>query len=698
MLLKRFQQLPIRSKLLAMVLVPLVVVLPLLGVTLLFWLNTAFDQLLTTKIRSDLAVAQGYFDRVLGEVGASTGAVADSHALHLRLSSRDPHDLSALMQQFRLREGLDFINLRAPDGTLLATDQGGQALAAPAALAGTAESASAATSSALAAAAPGPQAPPFRASRRTDGRAEASIEVLLPHALGTLAPELRARVVVPLVATRNAAPSERTQEDRAMVVLASAPVRSGAGALLGHVQAGVLLNRNLPFIDHINSIVYPQGSLPFGSRGTATLFLDDVRISTNVRLFGDDPANRAIGTRVSQTVHDEVLLRGNTWLDRAFVVSDWYVSGYLPLLDGQGQRVGMLYVGFLEQPFTLLKAGVLVAIGAIFFAVMLGSAAVSLRLARSIFAPLERMAQTMQRVESGALSARVGTVHSGDEIGQLALHLDQLLDSIDEKTGALQRWNAELDAKVSDRTRELEAAQQQLVRSEKLAAVGQLTASIAHEVNNPIAVIQGNLDLVRELLGSDALRVRSELRLIDAQIERMRLIVTQLLQFARPGEFAGYVVNVDTASVLDDCLVLVGHLLASTHIQVQRQARATHQPAINRHELQQVLVNLHVNAIHAMPDGGTLTLSTRDTEDGGVAITVADTGPGLGPDLIRELFKPFVTRKKDGTGLGLWISRSIVERYGGDITAADRGDGLRGAVFTVLLRPEVPSQLGPIST
>ena len=698
MLLKRFQQLPIRSKLLAMVLVPLVVVLPLLGLTLLFWLNTAFDQLLTTKIRSDLAVALGYFERVLGEVGASTGAVADSHALHLTLASGDPHDLSALMQRFRQREGLDFINLRAPDGTLLATDQGVTApQTAPAALAGNAAAPTVATSPASAAAAAGPQAPPFRASRRTDGRADASIEVLMPHALATLAPELRARVVVPLVATRNAAPSERTQEDRAMVVLASAPVRSSDGVLLGHIQAGVLLNRNLPFIDHINSIVYPQGSLPFGSRGTATLFLDDVRISTNVRLFGDDPANRAIGTRVSQTVHDEVLLRGNTWLDRAFVVSDWYVSGYLPLLDGQGQRVGMLYVGFLEQPFTLLKAGVLVAIGAIFFAVMLGSAAVSLRLARSIFAPLERMAQTMQRVESGALSARVGAVNSGDEIGQLAGHLDQLLDSIDEKTGALQRWNAELDAKVADRTRELETAQQQLVRSEKLAAVGQLTASIAHEVNNPIAVIQGNLDLVRELLGSDAGRVRSELRLIDEQIERMRLIVTQLLQFARPGEFAGYVVNVDTAAVLDDCLVLVGHLLASTRIQVQREAKATHQPAINRHELQQVLVNLLVNAIHAMPDGGTLTLATADTETGGVAITVADTGPGLGPDLIRELFKPFVTRKKDGTGLGLWISRSIVERYGGDITAADRGDGGRGAVFTVLLRPEMPARHGPLS-
>ena len=668
----RFQTLPIRTKLLAMVLVPLLVVLPLLGVILLLWLNTAFDRLLTTKIRSDLAVAQGYFDRVLGEVGASTNAVAESHVLQQALARQGAATLAPLMREFKLREGLDFINLRAPDGTLLVIDNPQSD-----------------PSNALR-----PANAPFRATARADGRALASIEVLAPQALAVLAPALLPRVAVPIVPTRNAAPSTRTQEDRAMVVLSSAAVRDAERRVLAHVQAGVLLNRNLPFIDHINEIVYPQGSLPFGSRGTATLFLDDVRISTNVRLFGDDPANRAIGTRVSQTVHDEVLVRGNTWLDRAFVVSDWYVSGYQPLHDGQGERVGMLYVGFLEQPFTLLKVGVLVAIGTIFFAVMIASAAVSLRLARTIFAPLERMTSTMQRVEDGDLSARVGRVDSGDEIGRLAAHLDELLNGIDDKTHALQRWNLELDAKVVQRTHDLETAQQQLVRSEKLAAVGQLTASIAHEVNNPIAVIQGNLDLVRELLGSDGLRVRGELRLIDEQIERMRLVVTRLLQFARPGEFAGYVVNVDTTSLLDDCLVLVGHLLARTNIFVKRDDRATLQPAINRQELQQVLVNLLVNAIHAMPEGGTLELATRDTDDDRVAITVADTGPGLGPELIRELFKPFVTRKKDGTGLGLWISRSIVERYGGDIVAQDRDDGTQGARFTVLLRQEQEQEQG----
>jgi signal transduction histidine kinase len=411
-----------------------------------------------------------------------------------------------------------------------------------------------------------------------------------------------------------------------------------------------------------------------------------------VRLFGPEQAERAIGTRVSQAVRDAVLGRGQTWLDRAFVVDDWYVSAYQPLADGRGERVGMLYVGFTERPFTVLKYASLAAIGVVFFAVMIVASVVSLRWARTIFRPVERMEATMQCVEGGDLDARVGAVDGGDEIGRLAQHLDRLLDVIDDKTRALQAWNAELDAKVAERTRELEAAQGQLLRSEKLAAVGQLTASIAHEVNNPIAVIQGNLDLLRaQLPAQTAAAVHEELQLIDQQVDRMRLIVTQLLQFARPSEYAGYVAPVDMAQVAEDCLVLVAHLLARTGITLERDLRATRQPALSRNELQQVLVNLLVNAIHAMPEGGRLTLATRDVEPDGVEIGVADTGPGLEAELMDQLFQPFVTRKKDGTGLGLWISRSIVERYGGGLRAANRPGG--GAVFTVSLRRE--PEMGP---
>ncbi len=642
-----------------MVLLPLLGVLPLLGAFLLWWGNEALDQLLVTKVRSDLAVAQGYFERVLGEVGASTGAVADSHTLALALAAPAP-DVVTLLRRFAAREKLDFINLRAPDGRLLATDAGparGTDLLSPAHVAATSR------------------------------RGTTSVEVLAPAQLALLGVDLRERVAVPLVATRSAAPTERTVEDRAMVLLATRAVHASDGKLLGHVQGGVLLNRNLPFIDHINSIVYPEGSLPFGSRGTATLFLGDVRISTNVRLFGAEKDERAIGTRVSQTVRDTVLGRGVTWLDRAFVVNDWYVSAYQPLADGSGQRVGMLYVGILERPFTLLKYSALASIGALFFAVMIVAAAVSLRWARAIFKPLEQMEATMQRVQGGALEARVGAVASTDEIGRLAAHLDQLLATIDDNTRQLRRWNAELDAKVAERTQALADAQAQLIKSEKLATVGQLTASIAHEVNNPIAVIQGNLDLMRELLGPDGTaRVAPELKLVDQQIERMRLIVTQLLQFARPSEYAGYVDQVDTAQVLEDCLVLAGHQITRSGITLQRDYRATQRPAINRNELQQVLVNLIVNALHAMPQGGQLRLSTQDDGPDEVALAVADTGPGLAPEMLARLFQPFVTGKAEGTGLGLWISRGLVERYGGDIVAANRSGGERGAVFTVRLK------------
>ncbi|MCM5679488.1 cache domain-containing protein [Schlegelella sp. S2-27] len=638
-----------------MVLLPLAVVLPLLGVILLWWSDTAIDRLLITKVRSDLAVAQGYFERVLGEVGAGTDAVAQSHPLHLTLAQGTSPQMQALLQRFQQRAALDFLNVYDASGRLVAASWG----------------APASTVQAL------DRAPV------SDGPPQASVELLGFEEVRRIAPPLAERLGIPLVPTEGAAPTDRRTEDRALLVLATAPVLAPDGRLLAQVRGGVLLNRNLGFIDHINEIVYPEGSLPFGSQGTATLFLEDVRITTNVRLFGKE---RAIGTRVSQAVRDAVLGRGSTWLDRAFVVNDWYVSAYQPLQDRQGRRVGMLYVGYLERPFTLVKYAALASIGVIFFGVMVGAAWVSLRLARGIFQPIEQMARTMSAVEAGHPRARVGPVASHDEIGRLAGHLDHLLDVVDDKTRALQRWGEELDRKVAERTRDLELAQQQLVKSEKLAAIGQLTASVAHEVNNPIAVIQGNLDLVRELLGPHAQRVAPELKLMDEQIERMRLIVTQLLQFARPTEYAGYVEAVDVHEALEASLVLASHLLAKTKIQVERDLQATRPVGINRQELQQVLINLIVNAVQAMPEGGVLRLSARDWSDVGVVVEVADTGPGLSEELLAELFQPFVTRKKDGTGLGLWISRSIVERYGGDLKGTNRPEG--GALFSVWVRGE----------
>ena len=187
-----------------------------LGLVLLVWGNVALDRLLITKVRSDLAVAHGYFDRVQGEVAASTGAVADSQALHAALAgpgAPDAAQLRQLLRRFQQREALDFINLRSADGHLLLADFDGAALAE------------------------GVAAPLPVELADTGRRTMATVAVLSPAQQGLLAPALRARVRVPLVATRNAQPTQRSHEDRAMVLQASAPVRDAAGRLLAWVQA-----------------------------------------------------------------------------------------------------------------------------------------------------------------------------------------------------------------------------------------------------------------------------------------------------------------------------------------------------------------------------------------------------------------------------------------------------------------------------
>ncbi|MBL0920002.1 MAG: cache domain-containing protein [Hydrogenophaga sp.] len=662
-----------------MALLPLLVAFPLLVLALAIWSNQAYDRLLITKVRSDLAVAQGYFDQVLIEVGSGTLGVADSRALADALRGQGEGAASTLGEHLkaeRERLNLDFLLLYDAQGRVIARGVQGAAVDDGAPLD--------TLTGRLAREQPAPR-----------DRAKAGLHILPGPALRSLAPHLADRLEIPLVATRNAAPSDRRTEDRAMVALATQPVLDGQGRTLAWLSGGLLLNQNLDFIDHINRIVYPPGALPFDSQGTATLFLEDVRITTNVRLFQD---RRAIGTRVSKAVRDTVLGEGRTWLDLAFVVNDWYVSAYEPLSDAQGRRIGMLYVGFTEAPFRLMRYAMLALIGLIFGGVMAASAWFSLRWARSIFEPVQQMNLTMQRVEQGDSDARVGTLRARDELGALAGHLDELLDVIDDKTAALQRWADELDRKVAERTQELQTsnaslqlAQEQLVKSEKLAAIGQLTASIAHEINNPIAVMQGNLDLMRDTLGPRADGVRGELALLDQQIERMRIIVTQLLQYARPTEYAGYVDALDLNRTVDDCLVLVGHLLARTGIAIQRESRATQRVGVNRQELQQVIINLLINAIQAMPDGGVLRLQTRDT-DGGAELQVIDSGSGLSAATQDRLFRPFFTTKNDGNGLGLWISQGLVERYGGQIAAANRSDGTTGAVFTVRLftEPQAP--------
>ncbi|RVV97556.1 HAMP domain-containing protein [Mesobaculum littorinae] len=659
----------VRLKLLLIALLPMVVLLPLLlGGTMLRWTGK-IDDLLIVKVTGDLTIADQYLGRLLENSGERLDALAQSVALRDALG--DETTLDTLLAERRDALGLDFLYLA-------------DAADAPAGFA--------------------PDDWPV-IRRALDGRWQSAVDVLTPAQLRALSPDLATRAAIPIVASDADTASGQAVEGRGMIIHSAAPViraNGGTTALVG----GVLLNRNLGFIDTINALVYREGSLPEGSQGTATLFLDDLRISTNVRLFEDV---RALGTRVSPEVRAAVLGAGRPWFDRAFVVNDWYISAYEPIEDSRGDRIGMLYVGFLEAPFSRSKIVSVLSLTLIFLGIAALSVPIFLRWAGHIFRPLERMTQTIARVEGGELAARNALGRDDDEIARVAHHLDGLLDQVQARDRELRDWAETLNDRVDARTRDLQAANEKLERtterlimSEKLAAVGEITAGVAHEINNPVAVIQGNLDVAREMLGPEAEKVGTEFRLIDDQVYRIGVIVSKLLQFARPAEFSGAANHLVAADVVRDCLLLIRHQVEAAGVALVHDLSPAPPVLIERTELQQVIVNLALNALHAMPGGGRLTIRCGPAP-GGTVIEVEDTGTGMDDTTLRRIFDPFFTTKQaQGTGLGLSISQTLIARAGGRITATSTpGEGSRFEIWLPEVPlpkvplPEAPSPTGP---
>ena len=234
-------------------------------------------------------------------------------------------------------------------------------------------------------------------------------------------------------------------------------------------------------------------------------------------------------------------------------------------------------------------------------------------------------------------------------------------------------------ADITERRR----VEEELTRSERLSATGQLVAGVAHELNNPLTAVVGLAELLEEEVGSEP--ARGYAKKLLAQAMRSRRIVSGLLNFAReetPGREP-----VEINDVIAQTLDLVGYQLEVQNVEIVTELSTDLPPVFaDPGELQQVFVNLLINAQHALAQTGGGRVAVRtDEEEGYVRATVTDNGPGIREDVLPTIFKAFVTTKPEGmgTGLGLSISQGIVERHDGTISAANRAEG--GAVFTVLL-------------
>lgn len=237
-------------------------------------------------------------------------------------------------------------------------------------------------------------------------------------------------------------------------------------------------------------------------------------------------------------------------------------------------------------------------------------------------------------------------------------------------------------------TRDISAQKQSeeaVRRSEKLATAGRLAASIAHEINNPLEAVINLLYLARH----DSANAQQYLTMAEQEVGRIARLAQQTLGFVRDTGSPGWM---DPAVIMDEILQLYSRKLESRRIRVTRRYRNSSQISGYSGELRQLLANLLVNAVDAMVDGGSLQVRVaagRQWSDDreGIRITVADNGSGIPRENLRRIFEPFYTTKKDtGTGLGLWVSRGIVQKHGGSLRVRSRSEGpATGTVFTVFM-------------
>ena len=325
-----------------------------------------------------------------------------------------------------------------------------------------------------------------------------------------------------------------------------------------------------------------------------------------------------------------------------------------------------------------------VALGFAVPTIVLVTILVHLTVRRLVGQPLNAILGVMNATAEGDLRART-TMTRRDELGLIAGGLNTMLDQ-------LERFNRSLHDRIEEATRDLSlrntqlaasqnelfALRESLAHAERVAALGQVAANVAHEAGTPLNLVSGYVQMIRDDPETDE-RIRSRLRTVDAQIQQVTRVLRTMLDHARrPSAFT----LVAVADIIERVREVAQPQLSRSHIRLDVSV-GDDLPAVRADatQLEMALLNLVTNALDAMPGGGALSIGARTRPDG-VRIEVADTGYGIAPDVIDRLFESWVTTKPagQGTGLGLAIVRDVVRAHGGSISASNQS---RGALFVI---------------
>jgi two-component system, NtrC family, sensor kinase len=316
--------------------------------------------------------------------------------------------------------------------------------------------------------------------------------------------------------------------------------------------------------------------------------------------------------------------------------------------------------------------------------------------------PVKKLMAGMEQVSTGRLDHRLA-VESDDELGQLAGAFNTMTADLEKARREITAWSNTLEQRIQEKTEDLNRAHRQMLRVEKMASLGNLASSVAHELNNPLEGILTFAKLLIKRINKSPLpaeeqqRFNDDLKLVADEALRCGNIVKNLLLFARQGGMAFQTIHL--RSIVDRCVMLVKHHAAMKGVRVHSSVTEDDAIECDPDQIQQVLLALMMNAIEAMvgtpdrSDGGDLTVSVRwDEKNDALVVRVEDTGIGMSDEVKAHIFEPFFTTKSEGkgVGLGLAITYGIIERHHGSVEV-ESGVG-RGTAFVVTLPTKQPAR------
>ncbi len=470
--------------------------------------------------------------------------------------------------------------------------------------------------------------------------------------------------------TPKALQSDRKVLDTALSLEYVRPFFDEQGRVDKVLCGGWIINKNFNLIDRIKNSVFRKELYEDKPVGTVTIFQDDVRVATNVL---DKEGRRAIGTRVSAEVYHKVIEEKGTWIDRAFVVTDWYLTAYEPIKDIRGKIIGILYVGILEKPFLAIQQRMFLSLVTIILLTALPTLGVAFLLSNVMIRPLTALAKKSKKIAQGDMKTSVSVDSLIREIKTLTVTFDDMIEKLSEREQTLA------------------------VTNDKLAVLNKryldLIGFVSHELKGILSSIVLNTYLLQKgIPGPVNAKQQRVLTSMARNLDYLAVTVKNFLNLSR--------IEKDEMRVDKQDILFKEHVLDTALDTFQQQIEEKKMRMVcdvpdnlvihaDPGLMQIVVNNLLSNALKYGKEGGEIRIRAQGG-DKGVEATVYNDGIPIAEVDRQKLFKKFSRivyrgmEKVKGTGIGLFITKEIIQRHGGTLTVEP---GLEGNQFRFTIPP-----------